>query len=160
MTFPAAFVPVCPCPMMSFVELMFSDRRSIKDASRIVGKAEKSKGRSTKSVTVKIRIASANEVANPISRTKAGTGRIIITMTAMSATARATVGLERRSASGPASVGPVELDKGLGKRCIAHEDRSGAGTALPSKEGLICRFRLSRGRRLQLCDIPAQIVEL
>ena len=45
-------------------------------------------------VMVKIRIASANEAANPVSKTQAGTGRIIMTMTAIRATARAIVGLK------------------------------------------------------------------
>ena len=52
----------------------FSDKRSISEASRIVGKAEKSSGRSMNSVTVSIRIASAKDRARPRSSTQAGTG--------------------------------------------------------------------------------------
>jgi len=59
---------------------------------RIVGKAEKSSGRSMNRTTVKIRIATANEAASPMSSTQAGIGRIIITMIAISATAMKTVG--------------------------------------------------------------------
>ena len=44
------------------------------------------------SVTVKIRIASAKDAARPISRTQEGTGRIIMTITAINATAKSTVG--------------------------------------------------------------------
>ncbi|WP_299047978.1 hypothetical protein [uncultured Tateyamaria sp.] len=46
-----------------------------------------------KSVIVKIRMASANDAASPMSKTHAGIGRIIITMMAISATASMTVGL-------------------------------------------------------------------
>ena len=91
-TWPAAPVPLWPSPMMSLVEEMLSDRRSISDARRIVGKDEKSSGRSMNSVTVKIRIASAKEAARPISSTHDGTGRIIMTMIAISASASSTVG--------------------------------------------------------------------
>ena len=58
----------------------------------MVGKAEKSSGRSMKSVTVKIRMARANDAARPISSIQAGIGRIIIVITAISASARRTVG--------------------------------------------------------------------
>ena len=78
--------------MISLVEETLSDRRSIKEARRTVGKDEKSSGRSMKSVTVKIRIAKAKEAARPISRTQAGIGKIIITMIAMSASASRIVG--------------------------------------------------------------------
>ena len=92
MTWPAALVPVWPSPMMSLVEETLSDRRSISDASRIVGKDEKSSGRWMKRVMVKIRMAIAKEAASPMSRIQAGIGRIIIAMTAISAIARRTVG--------------------------------------------------------------------
>lgn len=46
-----------------------------------------------KSVIVKIRIASAKDVAKPTSKTHAGIGKIIMTMMAISATDRRTVGL-------------------------------------------------------------------
>ena len=62
------------------------------EARRIVGKAEKSNGFSINRVTVKIRIARAKDAASPISSTTAGTGRIIITMIAISASASRTVG--------------------------------------------------------------------
>ena len=45
-----------------------------------------------KSVIVNIRIASANEAANPISNIQAGIGRIIIAITAINASASRTVG--------------------------------------------------------------------
>ena len=93
-TSPAAPVPVWPCPMMSLVEETLSERRSISEASRIVGKAEKSSGRSMKSVTVKIRMARAKEAASPISSTQAGIGSTIMTITAMSASESRTVGLK------------------------------------------------------------------
>jgi hypothetical protein len=92
MTPPAASVPVCPCPMMSFVEETFRDKRSIKEASRTVGKAEKSSGRSMNKVTVKMRIARPNEAAKPRSRMNDGTGRIIMMMTAIRASAKRIVG--------------------------------------------------------------------
>ena len=104
-TSPAASVPVCPCPMINLVEDTFSDSRNMSEASRIVGNAEKSRGRSMKSVIVKIRIASAKEAARPISRTQAGIGRIIITMTAMSASASSTVGWKTRLAARPIITG-------------------------------------------------------
>ncbi len=91
-TWPAASVPVWPWPMMSLVEETLSDRRSISEASRIVGKEEKSSGRWMKRVMVKIRIAMAKEAARPRSSTQAGIGRIIMAMTAMSAMASSTVG--------------------------------------------------------------------
>jgi hypothetical protein len=47
------------------------------------------------SVTVKIRIASPKDAASPISTMKDGTGRIIITMTAISAMANRIVGWNR-----------------------------------------------------------------
>ena len=91
-TSPAAWVPVWPWPMISLVEETLSDSRSISDASNMVGKAEKSSGRSMKRVTVKIRIATAKEAARPMSSTQAGIGRIIMTMTAINARARRMVG--------------------------------------------------------------------
>ena len=94
MTLPAADVPVWPCPMMSLVDETLSDSRSISEASRIVGKVEKSSGRSMKRVIVNIRIASAKEAARPTSSTQAGIGRIIMMITAISASARSTVGLK------------------------------------------------------------------
>ena len=78
--------------MMSFVEVTLSESRNISVARRIVGKAEKSSGRSMNKVTVKIRIARAKEVARPMSRIQEGTGRIIIAMTAISASASMMVG--------------------------------------------------------------------
>ena len=92
-TLPAAWVPECPSPIISLVDETFSDRRSIKDASRTVGKAEKSNGRSMKSVTVNIKIASAKEAAKPMSSTQAGIGKIIMTMIAIRANASNVVGL-------------------------------------------------------------------
>lgn len=93
-TSPAAFVPVWPWPIISLVEEIFKESRSIKDASKIVGKAEKSKGRSIKSVIVKMRIARANETARPKSKIQAGTGSTIITMMTISAAAKKMVGLK------------------------------------------------------------------
>ena len=58
----------------------------------MVGKAENSSGLWMNKVTVNIRIASANDVANPISSTQAGIGRIIMTITAISASANRIVG--------------------------------------------------------------------
>lgn len=81
------------CPMMSLVEDTFIESRSISDASRTVGKAEKSSGRSMNNVTVNIRIANAKEVASPTSKTHAGMGRTIITITAIRAKASRIVGL-------------------------------------------------------------------
>ena len=72
---------------------MFNDSRNINDASRTVGNAEKSNGRSINKVTVKIRMASAKDVASPTSSTHAGMGRIIMTMIAINASANNTVGL-------------------------------------------------------------------
>ncbi len=83
--------------MMSFVDETFSDSRSISEASRIVGKAEKSSGRSMKSVVVKIRIASAKLAERPTSSTQDGIGRIIIRMTAIRASGHHHGGLEDRS---------------------------------------------------------------
>ena len=79
--------------MMSFVEETFSDSRNIREASRIVGKDEKSSGLSMNSVMVKIRIARPKEAARPTSSTQDGIGRIIITMIAINASASSTVGL-------------------------------------------------------------------
>jgi hypothetical protein len=56
------------------------------------GKEEKSSGLEMNKVTVKIRIAMAKEAARPTSRTMEGTGRIIMTMTAIKAIAKSTVG--------------------------------------------------------------------
>ncbi len=81
--------------MISFVEDTFSDSRNIRDASRIVGKDEKSSGRSMNRVSVKIKMARAKEVARPTSNTQAGMGRIIMTMTVISARASRTVGENR-----------------------------------------------------------------
>ena len=78
--------------MISFVDETLSESRSIRDASRMVGKAEKSSGRSMNSVTVKIRIARANEIERPRSSIQAGIGRTIMTMIAISANASRTVG--------------------------------------------------------------------
>ena len=64
------------------------------EAKRTVGNAEKSSGRSTNKVTVKIRMAKENEAARPMSRTHAGIGRIIMTMTAIKAIVSTTVGLK------------------------------------------------------------------
>ena len=80
--------------MMSLVDDTLSDNRSMSDASKIVGNAEKSRGRSMNNVTVKIRIASAKEAASPISRTHAGMGRIIMTMIAINAMESRIVGLK------------------------------------------------------------------
>ena len=91
-TCPAALVPVCPWPMISLVDDTFSDSRSIRLASRIVGNAEKSSGRWMKSVMVKIRIAIAKDAASPMSRIHAGIGRTIMAITAISAIASSTVG--------------------------------------------------------------------
>ena len=91
-TCPAALVPVWPWPMISLVEETLSDSRSISEASRIVGKAEKSSGRWMKRVMVKIRMAMAKEAASPMSRIQAGIGRTIMAMTAISAIASSTVG--------------------------------------------------------------------
>ncbi len=91
-TLPAAWVPVWPWPMISLVEETLSDSRSISEASRIVGKAEKSSGRWMNSVMVKIRIASANDAARPMSSTHAGIGSTIMAITAISAMASSTVG--------------------------------------------------------------------
>jgi len=74
------------------VEETLSDRRSIRDAKRIVGNEEKSSGLEMNNVTVKIRIATANDAASPTSRTHAGIGKIIMTMIAISAIANRTVG--------------------------------------------------------------------
>ena len=65
---------------------------SISEANRIVGKAEKSNGRSMKSVTVSIKIAKANESASPRSSTQAGIGKTIIMITAIRASASKMVG--------------------------------------------------------------------
>ena len=81
--------------MISLVEETFSDSRSMREASSTVGKAEKSSGFSMKSVTVKIRIARAKLAARPTSSTKAGTGRIIMMMIDISASASRIVGWNR-----------------------------------------------------------------
>ena len=94
-TSPAASVPVWPSPIISFVDDMLSERRNISEAKRIVGKAEKSSGLSMNNVTVKIRIAKAKDAARPTSKTHAGTGKIIMTMIAMSAIASRTGGLKK-----------------------------------------------------------------
>jgi hypothetical protein len=91
-TLPAAAVPECPSPIINLVEETFSDNRSIKDANKIVGNAEKSNGRFRNKVTVKIKIAIAKDAAKPISSTQDGIGKIIITMIAISASASKTVG--------------------------------------------------------------------
>ena len=79
------------------VDDTFIERRSIKDASRIVGKDEKLSGRSMNNVSVKIKIVKVNDAANPTSSTQAGTGKIIMTITAMSARANKMVGLNIRA---------------------------------------------------------------
>ncbi len=91
-TCPAASVPVWPCPMISLVDETFSERRSSRLASRMVGKAEKSSGRSMNSATVSIRIASAKDRASPMSSIQAGTGSTIMAITAISASASRMVG--------------------------------------------------------------------
>ena len=91
-TSPAAPVPVWPSPMMSLVDETLSESLSIREAKSTVGKAEKSRGRSTKSVTVNIRMASPKLAARPASSTQAGMGRIIMTMTAIRASANRIVG--------------------------------------------------------------------
>src|SRR6056297_3728615 len=101
--------------MMSLVEETLSDRRSMSEASRIVGKDEKSSGRSMNRVTVKIRIASAKEAASPISSTQDGTGRIIMAMIAISASARSTVGWKSRAAVRRGMAGP-DRDCGAPRR--------------------------------------------
>lgn len=53
--------------MISLVDETLSDSRSISEASSTVGNAEKSSGRSINSVTVNIRIASANDTESPMS---------------------------------------------------------------------------------------------
>ena len=93
MTWPAASGPVCPCPMISLVEETLSARRRSSEPSSTVGKAEKSSGRSMNRVTMKVKMASANDSVRPTSTSQAGIGRIIMTITAMSASATMTVGL-------------------------------------------------------------------
>ena len=78
--------------MISFVDDTFSDSRSMSAASRMVGKELKSRGRSMNSVMVKIKMAREKLPANPTSKTIAGIGKIIMTMIAISAIARRTVG--------------------------------------------------------------------
>ena len=78
--------------MISFVDETFSESRSKSEAKRIVGKAEKSSGRSMNSATVSIKIASEKEIARPTSSNQAGIGRIIIMMTAIKAIAKRMVG--------------------------------------------------------------------
>ena len=89
---PAASVPVCPLPMINFVEDTLSDSRNMRDASNTVGNEEKSSGRSMNRVTVNIKIARAKEAAKPTSNTHAGIGKIIITMIAINAIDNKTVG--------------------------------------------------------------------
>ncbi len=84
--------------MISLVELTLSDSRSIKDVKRMVGKAEKSNGRSINNVTVNIKIASPNDAANPTSNTHDGTGKIIMTITAIRASDMRIVGLNKDEA--------------------------------------------------------------
>ena len=48
-------------------------------------------------VSVKIKIVKVNDAANPTSSTQAGTGKIIMTITAMSARANKMVGLNIRA---------------------------------------------------------------
>ena len=79
--------------MINLVDNTFSDSRNINEANKTVGNAEKSNGRSINNVTVKIRMASPKDAANPTSRTQAGIGKIIITMIAISASASNMVGL-------------------------------------------------------------------
>ena len=115
-TSPAASMPVWPCPMISLVEDTLSDRRSMSEASRMVGKAEKSNGRSMNSVTVKIRMASAKDAASPISSTQAGIGRIIITMIAISAIAIRMVGWNSMRLSNPPIIRPTGCGWGARQR--------------------------------------------
>ena len=58
----------------------------------MVGKAEKSKGRSMNSVTVSIRMASAKDSARPMSSIHDGTGRTIMMMMAIRPSASRMVG--------------------------------------------------------------------
>ncbi|KCZ92239.1 hypothetical protein HJO_09394 [Hyphomonas johnsonii MHS-2] len=95
MTLPAACVPVWPSPMISFVEETLSASRRIRDASRTLGKEEKSSGRSINTAVAKIRIAKANDSVRPISITHDGTGRIITRMTTMRPMASKEVGRAR-----------------------------------------------------------------
>jgi hypothetical protein len=81
--------------MMSFVDEIFRDNRNINDASRTVGNAEKSNGRSTKSVVVKIRIAKPKDAVSPVSNTQAGIGKIIMTMMPINAIANKIVGWKK-----------------------------------------------------------------
>ena len=78
--------------MISLVDETFKESRSISDVNKIVGNAEKSNGRSINRVTVSIKIAKAKDRAKPKSKIKAGTGNIIIMMTAIMAKASRIVG--------------------------------------------------------------------
>ncbi len=78
--------------MINLVDETLRERRNIRDARRTVGNAEKSNGRSIKRVTVKIKIASPNDAARPKSRMNDGTGRIIIKITVINASAKRIVG--------------------------------------------------------------------
>ncbi len=127
-TWPAASVPLWPCPMISLVEDMLSDSRSSSEASSTVGKAEKSSGRSMNSVTVNIRIASAKEAARPISTNQAGTGRIIMTITVMSASASRIVG-RNRSRRVRVSFGMAQPPPISGREPVAISARAGCGGA-------------------------------
>ena len=91
---PAASVPVWPSPMISLVEETLSARRRISEASRTLGKEEKSNGFSMKIAVVKIRIAKANEQVRPISITQAGTGSTMTRMTIIRPIARSAVGFD------------------------------------------------------------------
>ena len=74
---------------------ILNESRSIKDVSKMVGKAEKSRGRWIKRVIVNIKIARENDAARPMSNTIAGIGRIIMTIIAIKANAKRIVGLKR-----------------------------------------------------------------
>jgi hypothetical protein len=84
---------VCPDPIINFVDETLSERRNIKDASKIVGKEEKSSGFSIKSVTVNISIANAKDIAKPMSKTQEGIGNTIMVIIDINATASRIVGL-------------------------------------------------------------------
>ena len=79
--------------MISLVDETFRLRRSISAPSKIVGNAEKSSGRWMNNVTVKIRMARANDTDRPMSSIQAGIGNTIMTITVMRASARRMVGL-------------------------------------------------------------------
>jgi len=93
MTPPAAPDPVCPWPMISFVEEILSESRSSSDAKSTAGKEEKSKGLSINKTIVKMRIAKAKDAVSPASSTHDGTGKTIMIIIIIRPIARKTVGL-------------------------------------------------------------------